>query len=175
MKRLAIITFCSLLAMQFVGINAYMVIQKMILFEQMHAEALRSSPFLEHFSFSKTDFSARYHNEIPDELEIDSKMYDVLFSKQEGNIIVLHVIHDTAEDELLAFVKSFGIDSADSRSLPAIALDLITLQYISSQFIFSISRPYSIVDFEMHFTRYCSTIRTPISPPPKDTSQSFCS
>jgi hypothetical protein len=71
---------------------------------------------LTHFVFSAKEFNSLKIEEH--EIQVEGRMYDIAFTESGGSVIHVYALHDAAEDNLLAFVKTVVKQVDDDNQQP---------------------------------------------------------
>jgi hypothetical protein len=148
------------------GINGYLMIRQMLIWEEMHQQSLINTDKIERLEFSATFFQTLFHDQIPDEFELHGYMYDLIRVERSPRKVVVFAVHDCAEEELISFMRSI-VSPKSSKPLPAVMMNTLTLQYLPS--FFSVDFKLNLVS--EHQVRYLlkhhSSFFSILTPPPK--------
>lgn len=130
MKRLAGIFFLLLLLIQVGGCYIYFVGRLAIIRTEMRTQ-LKHLPEeqLTRFQFTISEFrKARVDDH---EIKVAGKMYDIARIFRQSNTIIVLALHDSAEDNLLAFLSEMVSRSTqDKKPVPIQVEQLLTLSFL---------------------------------------------
>jgi hypothetical protein len=95
----------GILLLNLLGFYSYFFVRLQDIHEASKA-ALQQIPKSEltHFVFAVEEFNSL---KIEDhEIQFEGRMYDIAFTEFDGSVIHVYALHDAAEDNLLAFIKT---------------------------------------------------------------------
>jgi hypothetical protein len=132
MKKLISILLALCFLIHFVGYYAYFAGR----LNEIHSQVKRTKSKLPENQLTRLLIPVADQNSYyleSDEIEFQGKMYDVVRSARQGNVMVIFAIHDTEEDNLLSFIGAVvsTIDS-DQSEVPVGFTAFFNLQYISA-------------------------------------------
>lgn len=167
MKRGIAIFLLSLLLIHYSGFYIFFSV-RLISIRQEIRKKIKTLPDNQYeiLQLAATDFKKYRTDE--NEIEWQGRMYDIGKMKMDQGRVVLHVIHDKAEDNLLSFLDEIIKRSeGDSRQVPSPVLDFISLIFVPSANIFQVATVAAPERCAVYQERLYSVTLRIDSPPPQ--------
>lgn len=167
MKRGVAIFLLSLLLAHYSGFYIYFSVRLVSIHQgiQNKIKTLQDNQY-QIIELSSLDFKKYRTDE--NEIEWQGRMYDIGKMKMDQGMVVLHVIHDKAEDNLLSFLDEIIKRSeGDSQKTPSPVLDFISLIFVPSANTFRVSAVVAPEQFASYLERLYSVTLHIDAPPPQ--------
>jgi hypothetical protein len=166
LKKVVALSLLTILFTSQVGYYFIYTIHQYIIKEEMEREMLKKIPESSLEVFIAGQYGDRIEwREKDKEFSIDGVLYDVARIKRSGGRTFLYCINDKKEKQLLDdLVKAVdkNQDNKRGKNIKPVFPDLVFIDPIGSQQIFSVSSPYNFLNITL-----VSSYEEVNSPPPK--------
>ncbi len=167
MKRLAAILFLVLFLIQIAGFYTYFFVRLSEIHDQVRKQMAHwPEEKLSVLTFEPSQVKGDWLEEM--EFEWEGKMFDIARVEYASGIVKIYCVHDTAEDNLLAFLDNVTRSaSQDERSVPPQVLQFITLLFTKPETILNFAIPRPVEAQTTYINLYSSPVTALASPPPR--------
>ena len=164
-KALSVIVLIIFLA-HFVGFYIYFFTQLQVVRQEMRAK-LKELPReeLELIVLSPAEYKKAKVEEH--EIKVDGKMYDIAWIVEKNGKVLVHCLHDAAEDNLLAFLDKILSLPLKDKNVPSGVLQFMSLNFLPTHWNF-LTPEFQKTQSFTHYAEMLSLFKNAIaSPPPK--------
>jgi len=132
-KKIIGIVFLNILLLQIAGSYVYFIVRLTGIRHEMR-EQLKQKPDEELTLLTLTRDEYKKSKVNDREVKVNGKMYDIARIAIRNNQVLVYALHDEAEDSLLTLLNEMvERSSKDKKPVPSQLIQLLTLQFITSQ------------------------------------------
>ncbi len=166
LKNVGLLFLGILLFLQAGGLLLYFDLQRIHAFTSMHQHVGEPDDKTTILRLSAREYAAA--KEGGDELRIDGEMYDVKSIANDGEFVVLSVIHDEEEGHYLKKIEqTLKLGTGGDKDAPVTMIKLLTFEYLlPSRCLFRYSLSEECTDFPSFEQSLLSEIGGVFAPPP---------
>src|SRR5688572_20541555 len=166
MKRLLSYFILAIFLAHFAGFYVYFAVQLKQVRKEMRAK-LKELPSeeLELIILSPAEYqSAKVED---DEIKVDGNMYDIAWVEIKEEKVFVHCLHDSAEDNLLAFLNKILSQPLKDKDVPTGVLQFWSLNFLPSNWSFYTPEFQAEHSFTVYAEIASQFSSAEITPPPK--------